>query len=156
MENSKKAWIVRDEVEVDRKPFSPDEVRSQTDFNDLSQEVKNILQSLPIIDSSVFSGSSGLFTDALNGDQQIYMMKHKEDFYFIDNQGYEYARYVGKVLNFPNPEFEDLYIKLKEEVMDELGYTEEDMEEEDIEDEVNRETDERFFEITGFEFSEIE
>jgi len=100
MENSKKAWVVRDEVEVDRKPFSPDEVRSQTDFNDLSQEVKDILQSLPTIDSKVFSGSEGLFTYALEGDQQIYMMKHKEDFYFIDNQGFEYACYVGKVLNF--------------------------------------------------------
>ena len=100
MKNAKKAWIVRDEVEVDRKPSRPDEVGSQTDFNDLSQEVKDILQSLPIINSNVFSGSSGLFTDALSGDQQIYMMKHKEDFYFIDNQGFEYARYVGKVLNF--------------------------------------------------------
>ena len=51
---------------------------------------------------------------------------------------------------------EDYYMELKEQAMNELGYTEEEMEKDSIEDEVNRYTDNLFFEEFGVDFQDIE
>lgn len=52
-------------------------------------------------------------------------------------------------------DYENEYIQMKIEVMDELGYTEYDMDEDFIEDEVNRATDRRFHKKFGFDFIEL-
>ena len=51
---------------------------------------------------------------------------------------------------------EDYYMELKEQAMNELGYTEEEMEKDSIEDEVNRYADNLFFKEFGVDFQDIE
>jgi divalent metal cation (Fe/Co/Zn/Cd) transporter len=51
---------------------------------------------------------------------------------------------------------EDYYMELKRQAMDELDYTEEEMEIDSIEDEVNRYADNLFFEEFGVHFQDIE
>lgn len=51
--------------------------------------------------------------------------------------------------------YEDCWINIRSKIMNEFGYTEGDLSNEDIEDEVNRETDEEFFDQFGFDFADI-
>lgn len=48
--------------------------------------------------------------------------------------------------------YDEEYIKIKQSVMESLGYDEEDMDDDSIEDEVNRETDIIFKDTFGFEY----
>jgi hypothetical protein len=54
-----------------------------------------------------------------------------------------------------NEFYEQKYLEIKQGVMDERGYSDEDMDDEEIEDEVNRETDERFYEEFGIDYGDI-
>lgn len=51
--------------------------------------------------------------------------------------------------------YEEAYQRIKDEVMDQFGYDEVDLDVEEIEDEVNRETDARFTEEFGFDYLDI-
>ena len=48
--------------------------------------------------------------------------------------------------------YEDAYQRIKNEVLEDLGYDEADLDIESVEDEVNRETDARFTEEFGFDY----
>lgn len=51
--------------------------------------------------------------------------------------------------------YEQLYQDIKQKIMREWGYDEEDMGVEDIEEAVNRETDKRFEEETGIDHNDL-
>ena len=51
----------------------------------------------------------GFFSDVLNGFQQFYILisDDMEETYFVDTQGYKYARYVSFIENLPETFFID-------------------------------------------------
>ncbi len=92
------AFEIRKEIEVDRKPFQLSEVRSETKYEDLSLTCKNILEVIPKVKIEEFK-EKGLFTNCLRGQQQIYIIVDNDGSeYFCDTQGYDYARYVGRII----------------------------------------------------------
>lgn len=97
--NHELAWEIRKEIKVDRKPFQLSEVRSETIYEDLSLNCQNILRMVPKVKIEEFDGP-GLFTNCLKGSQQIYIIVDNDGSeYFCDTQGYDYARYVGRIVN---------------------------------------------------------
>jgi hypothetical protein len=97
--NHELAFEVRTEIKVDRKPFQLSEVRSETNYEDLSLTCKNILKVIPKVKIEEFN-EHGLFTECLRGPQQIYIIVDNDGSeYFCDTQGYDYARYVGRIVN---------------------------------------------------------
>ncbi len=97
--------LIRSEVDVDRKPYSPEDVDSKTDFNSLSPKIQQLIKSLPIydIESEIFEDDAeGFYIDGLTSGDQYAILNINNQYFFVDTQGYDYARYVGEILNFPN------------------------------------------------------
>lgn len=93
--------IISSQVLVYRKPFGPDET-PKTKLDDISKKVQKLIKELPIIDGNNLNfgdGGSGFFEYFLNGNQQFYQVKIGERLFFVDTQGYDYARYVGEIIN---------------------------------------------------------
>jgi len=101
MTNADIAWKLRDVIGVDKKPFDPNEIRSKTRSVDIPTEEFKLLSTLPIINGEElfdFENGNGFFNDVLDGDQQCYVMEYKDRVFFIDTQGFNYARYVGEII----------------------------------------------------------
>jgi hypothetical protein len=102
MKNSDLTWIIREHVSVDRKPFSPDDLTEKTEIDLLPSIVWGMMQHLPKIDGNNYFDFSeeghGFFAEVLDGDVQIYLMEWNGRLFFIDTQGYKYARYVGELV----------------------------------------------------------
>jgi hypothetical protein len=100
MENHEIAWAIRDHVRVDRKPFDADEISSRTHVDEIPIEVFELMSKLPIIDGNEFDfDNEGFFQrGVVNGEQQCYIMEINDRTFFIDTQGYGYARYVGEII----------------------------------------------------------
>lgn len=96
--NHKLAFEVRKEIEVDKKLFSLEECTTEVNYEDLSLTCKNILKVIPKVKVEEFK-EKGLFTRCLKGSQQIYIIVDNDGTeYFCDTQGYDYARYVGRII----------------------------------------------------------
>ena len=97
---------IRNYIYVDRKEDRPEDC-VVNDLKEIPQHIKDMLKSLPIIDTSLImeydeEGEEhsidldrfSLFDDYFGGEQ-FYILKHKGKYYFVDTQGYSYARYCG-------------------------------------------------------------
>lgn len=100
MKNSEIAWAIRDYVRVDRKPFNVDEITSTTHVDEIPINVFELMSKLPIVDGNKFDfDNEGFFQhDVVEGDQQCYIMEINDRTFFIDTQGYDYARYIGEII----------------------------------------------------------
>lgn len=90
-------------IEVDRKPSNTTDISASTDYLKLPADIQHLINQLPVVESDVFryeDGKFSFFIDALDGDVQFYLLKHENKTYFIDTQGYHYARYVGEITNY--------------------------------------------------------
>lgn len=96
--NHELAFEVRKEIPCTRKPFSLGECSTEVNYEDLSLTCKNILEVIPKVKIEEFK-EKGLFTGCLKGSQQIYIIVDNDGTeYFCDTQGYDYARYVGRII----------------------------------------------------------
>lgn len=96
--NHELAWEIRKEIKVDKKPSLLSNVTAETKYEDLSLTCKNILEVIPKVKIEEFN-EHGLFTKCLRGQQQIYIIVDNDGSeYFCDTQGYDYARYVGRII----------------------------------------------------------
>jgi hypothetical protein len=100
MENYDIAWVIRDYVDVYRKPFDVDDIKAQTHIDDIPVEIFALFGKLPIVDGEELFEfkTEGFFKRALDGKQQCYIMEIGDRTFFIDTQGYDYARYVGEII----------------------------------------------------------
>ncbi len=102
MENHELTWKIREYVFTDRKPFSPDDLFEKTKYESLPNDIKDAIQSLPKIDGKEYFDFSengmGFYDDVLDGDVQLYLMEYNNRKFFIDTQGYKYARYVAELI----------------------------------------------------------
>jgi hypothetical protein len=93
-------------VSVDRKENRPEDC-VVNDLNKIPQRIKDMLKSLPTIDTSLIVDyddegiehpinldNFSLFDDYFDREQ-FWILKHKGKNYFVDTQGYSYARYCG-------------------------------------------------------------
>jgi hypothetical protein len=93
--NTQIANILRGEIEVERKPSSLDDL-PQTVEDKLPPNIKDLLNQLPVIE---INDDFGTFEDNFDGNQQIYLLKHEDGRkFFVDTQGYTYARYTGELV----------------------------------------------------------
>ena len=92
---------IREYVTVDRKPFSPEEVKQLTKYESLPEHIKEEIEGLMKINGEEYfnfeEGGEGFFAELLDGDIQFYLMEWRGRRFFIDTQGYRYARYVGEI-----------------------------------------------------------
>ena len=95
--------------EMTRKPFRGEDVITSVDYNKFSTEAKIELNRLPVIVIDEKFNPDGFFSDVLNGMQQFYILisDDMEETYFVDTQGYKYARYVSFINNLPETFFMD-------------------------------------------------
>lgn len=98
--NHELAWEIRKEIKVDKKPSLLSNVTAETKYEDLSLTCKNILKVIPKVKIEEFENEKlVLFTKCLRGQQQIYIIVDNDGTeYFCDTQGYDYARYVGRII----------------------------------------------------------
>ena len=96
---------IRNYVDVARKPFD-EEALPNTDYRGLPNDIKDLIRSLPVSTHELnFKSGEGFFEYFLDGNQQFYLWvsPYTGRTYFIDTQGYKYARYVGQLLNYEIP-----------------------------------------------------
>lgn len=101
---------IRTYVTVNRKEDRPEDCYTNI-VSKLPQYIQNMLDELPVLDTSLlvdfdYDGdeipldldSFSLF-DSYFGSEQFWILKHKGERYFVDTQGYDYARYCGKLID---------------------------------------------------------
>ena len=93
--NAQIANILRDKIEVECYPRSlfdlPETVESK-----LPPNIKDLLNQLPVME---IDDDFNTFEDCFDGNQQIYLLRHEDGRkFFVDTQGYTYARYVGELV----------------------------------------------------------
>jgi hypothetical protein len=88
---------IRNYVLVDRKPFDTEDLVTNV-YNSLPEETKQLLNELPVLEYKPDFAKRGFFEYFLNGDVQFYLLKFDGRTFFIDTQGYKYARYVGEII----------------------------------------------------------
>lgn len=95
-------------LELTRKPYRGEDVYTTIDYNNLSTDAKIELNKLPIVVLDE-KWTDGFFSYMLDGNQQFYILisDDMEETYFVDTQGYEYARYVSFIENLPETFFMD-------------------------------------------------
>lgn len=92
-----------------RKPYLDEDVVTDVDFTTLRTYERNAIHTLPYISIDRFL-QDGFFADAFaefhtmddNGRRiygpQFWITEHEGTWYIINNEGYDYARYVVKLL----------------------------------------------------------
>lgn len=95
----KKFNEIRNYVMVDRKPYDTEGLVTNN-YDSLPEDIKQMLNELRVVeykpDFSV--EGKGFFEGFLDGDVQFYLVKFDGRTFFVDTQGYEYARYVGEII----------------------------------------------------------
>ena len=99
-------------LDYTRKPFNTEEIYTYINCERLLYSQLHVINSLPYIDAVRFESHNGFYTSVFN------KYKHKDDlgrtiyhpqywrtrindvYYLIDNQGYDYARYVIGLRNY--------------------------------------------------------
>ena len=96
-------------LKLTRKPFRGEDVFTSVDYNELSSDAKTEINKLPIVTIDEKFHPDGFFSDVLDGKQQFYILisDDMEETYFVDTQGYKYARYVSFIENLPETFFMD-------------------------------------------------
>ncbi len=83
-----------------RKPFDETEIYS-TQYKSLSDDIKEVINQLPISDGYKQMDDNGFFAYKLDGKQQFYVLELENNtFALCDTQGFDYARYVTELVGF--------------------------------------------------------
>lgn len=85
-------------IKMSRKPGNLMELTT-TSFRNLSDDLKEALTKLPEYDYTDDYPENGFFADVLDGDQQFYTITIDEDLFFVDTQGFNYPRYVTRLVD---------------------------------------------------------
>lgn len=94
---------IRDYVIVDRKPHNTDDL-SVNEYKTLPNHIKQMLDELPVVHHKPNFDKEGFFEYFLDGKVQFYLVKFDGRTFFVDTQGYDYARYVGEIVYEQIPE----------------------------------------------------
>lgn len=97
--NKREFDYIRSEVMVARKPFSPEDDIPKNSMKDLSKNVRDLLNEVTKIKPKFDFDGNGFFENILDGDVQFYIAEIGNRKFFIDTQGYTYARYVGELVD---------------------------------------------------------
>jgi hypothetical protein len=93
--NTQIANRLRDKIEVDKKPLSLNDL-PETVESKLPPNIKDLLNQLPVME---IDDDFNTFEDCFDGNQQIYLLRHEDGRkFFVDTQGYTYARYIGELV----------------------------------------------------------
>jgi len=95
--DKKKFDNIREYVQVDRKPFDVENLVTN-EYNSLPEEIKQLLSELPIIEHKPDFTNDGFFEEFIPTDIQFCLVQFDERTFFVDTQGYNYARYVGEIV----------------------------------------------------------
>jgi len=88
---------IRNYVMVDRKPYDTEDLVTNN-YNSLPEDIKQMLNELTVVEYKPDFSEDGFFFYFLDGDVQFYLVKFDGRTFFVDTQGYEYARYVGEII----------------------------------------------------------
>ena len=80
-----------------RKPSEWPEISSVRLFN-LHPSVIGVLNNLPVVE-----GAESPMDYFLDGKQQFYIVKADDGVFFVDTQGYDYARYAVRLIDYFGP-----------------------------------------------------
>ncbi len=81
----------------DSNPVNPTDIKTEIKFDKLSLSLQNIIMKLPLVKFT------GRFDDGgLNKDKQFYLMTTLKQYFLVDTQGSNYARYVSKIVSLPD------------------------------------------------------
>jgi hypothetical protein len=90
-------------IDMIRKPWKSNDISSSINFENLSQPLKEAIESLPIIEMTDDQyNKDGFFSHTLDGSLQFYIVVADGKIYFVDNQGFKYCRYVVLINNLPH------------------------------------------------------
>jgi len=83
------------ELPKTRKPYSHRNIKTIIDYHSLDKDLKEVIGKLPVVPFQ-----KSFFEENLDGDTQFYIMINEEfgTIYFVDTQGYKYARYVSELV----------------------------------------------------------
>ena len=84
-----------------RKPNSFGEA-PKTDFESLPDAIKEAIHSFPVI--HIDSREDLMNVDTLEGLQQFYLVENELGAFLIDNQGYNYPRYITELVGYVSKE----------------------------------------------------
>jgi len=102
--NKAPIYFTFNSIQGNRKPNNPDDVTFKVGVEEMSDEFKKQLKKLPIIELPYDYFSYGSFFDDfrqypnIKKENQYFLIKWNRNTYFVDTQGYEYARYVTKII----------------------------------------------------------
>jgi hypothetical protein len=88
---------IRNYVMVDRKPYDTQGLVTNN-YDSLPEDIKQMLNELTVVEYKPDFSEDGFFEYFLDGDVQFYLVKFDGRTFFVDTQGYEYARYVGEII----------------------------------------------------------
>lgn len=85
----------------DRKPSSFADVKSTIFFNTIPEADRAAFKLLDFVDAQT-EGITTPFSDIADvlADTQYFILQVGSELYFVDTQGYNYCRYVAKIVNF--------------------------------------------------------
>jgi len=91
---------IRSEIRVVRKPYDMEDDVPKNFLKDISPEINDLIDELDIIDGNNldFENGDGFFEDFLDGNVQFFIVEIGDRRFFVDTQGYTYARYVGEII----------------------------------------------------------
>jgi len=98
------------ELNYTRKPNSFGEA-TQTNFNSLPDEVKEAINFFP--QSYVDLREDLMDIDSLDGKQQFYLFTNENGFYLVDTQGYNYPRYITRLVGFEDQNIDDTFERME-------------------------------------------
>jgi hypothetical protein len=93
---TEESYVKLGELPKTRKPYSNRNVKTVIDYHSLEKDVKEIINKLPVVPFQ-----KSFFEENLDGDAHRFYIMINEEFgtiYFVDTQGYNYARYVSELV----------------------------------------------------------
>ena len=84
---------------------------TQTNFESLPDEVKEAINFLP--QSYVDLREDLMDIDSLDGKQQFYLFTNENGFYLVDTQGYNYPRYITRLVGFEDQNIDDTFERME-------------------------------------------
>lgn len=91
-------------IQGSRKPNNPEDVSFKVGVKEISNELREKVKQLPVLELPYDYFSYGSFFDdfkqykEIKTNTQYYLIKWNGSTYFVDNQGFDYARYVTKII----------------------------------------------------------
>lgn len=103
MTNRPPCYNFYDSIQGSRKCVTLDEVHAEFDVNDASEEERHCLYVLPI-KRFTREDANDLFEATPPRGYQFFIGFYRDQYYFVDTQGFSYSRYVTRLSNFEQPD----------------------------------------------------